>query len=240
MLSRGRSKSRGSRHRRSRVSGSISSISFARSRRRSLSRRMTTTIPAGMGFISPRQICKLKYAHDIDRGLLLGGASIETVFNLNSVFAPVSTAAIVGSHQPYGFDQLANLYNRYRVFKTTWKVQIPSSNDQQSVAIVPVNGVFAFTNAQSAVEQPRGIGRVIGGGMTAFMKGKLFLPKLTAKPSEYRNDDRYESTTIASPTEVLRLHYVHQNIGTATIAARFNIIMTFRVEFYDEFTQAPS
>jgi len=239
LASRSRSRARTRGRRRIRTRSVLSSMSKSRS----MTRRMTSAIPAGMGFIAPRTIVTLKYTQMIVLASIGGGTTSEFTFNLNSVFAPASTASAT-NHQPYGFDQLADLYNRYRVFKTTWRVSSGASNDQYIMAVTPVNGVFAFPSAQDAAEYPRGLVKMAGtsGSNTLNFRGRLYLPVLTAKPREYATDDRYASLTSGSPIEVMRLHVLWQNVAAITSieAPRFVVTLTYKVEFFDEFTQGPS
>ncbi len=53
-------------------------------------------------------------------------------FQLNSIFEPLDTNA----HQPYGFDQVTNLYTRYRVDRAKVRVDIAASSSGNSALVI--------------------------------------------------------------------------------------------------------
>lgn len=242
MSSRSKTKTRGrtmSRRYNRRVrSGSLSSRSYS-----SYSRgrpTYTSYIPKAMGFIAPRQICRLKYSENFNLSLA-SSATQQQVFNLNSLFDPNRTGV---GHQPYGYDQLATLYNRYRVYKSYWIITVPATDQPLYVVAVPVNGVHTFTNNTDACEYPRGVHKAIAynGGQVTYLKGRISLPKLGGvKKSQYWDDDRYAAATFsADPTETLTLSVVITNPGTATTSIKFNVTLLMRCEVWDPLVENQS
>ncbi len=76
-------------------------------------------------------------------------AGAPQVFNLGSLFAPEA-----GGHQPFGFDQMAALYARYKVHKVRIRVETiqttTSTGASQVVGIFPPGSTMTTLNVLTA------------------------------------------------------------------------------------------
>jgi len=186
----------------------------------------------GGNFVSPRLFTKLKYA-ELFAPVVAATTLNEQVFRINSLFDPDLTGV---GHQPMGFDQLAVLYNRYRVYKATWKIVSPCSNDVFYVGALPANGSWTGTTWQEFMEQPNSRYKAVGAGgtPTIYISGGAHLATLGGETtSEYGADDRFQALVTASPSEVMLLYVLHYNPTGSSITMRYNIQITYYVEFYD-------
>jgi len=91
-----------------------------------------------------KMITNLFYVEEIDFGS--AAASNYYQFRLNSVFDPDVTST---GHQPYGHDQLAGIYNYYRVIECTFKIVYSSASSDVPVLCVtcPLYGSDVYSSA---------------------------------------------------------------------------------------------
>lgn len=97
-----------------------------------------TLLLRGVRLIPDRYMCKLRYISNEPTRLTgtLGGVK-NIRFSGNSLFDPDVTGV---GHQPYGFDQLASLYNSYRVFGSSIRVtfSVTSTSSSQGTLVTYV------------------------------------------------------------------------------------------------------
>lgn len=201
-------------------------------------RGYTTRIHKDLGFIAPRTIVRLKYS-DQENITVPVSSFGDVTYRLNSIFQP----NYIGGHQPYGRDQLAALYNRYRVFATKWVVVIAPTNDVLYASTCPVNGNVTFAQYTLIAENPRAMTKTTSIGSTPLvLKGKIYLPRLGGDyRMEYRTDDRFSAVMTANPTERMDLHVGLNNpSSTVAVNCRFFITLMYYCECYDPFVQNQS
>lgn len=183
-----------------------------------------------------RFITKHKYSTTIT----INTATPQYNFNLNSLFDPDRTST---GHQPYGFDQLSALYNRYRVYGCSYVVTGYQANNPIRIGVVPSNSVAALTNMASLIELPRAkFTTQIPGGPRAQVKGYVDLPSLTGRTkSQYSADDIYSGTALTDPSELLIL-----NIRAALLSdlpvdgCLMTVTLQYHCEWYDPIVFATS
>jgi len=188
-------------------------------------------------WLDPHRYVTLKYTEVFSQSIAAGVGTQQTM-NLNSLFDPNRTGT---GHQPYGYDQLAALYNRYRVLKCGWKVTFGTLAGTINVLVVPVNGLIntAIADAatyQTAAELPFCVVKTQGGGggPTIVISGNMSLNKLNGVTiTEYLADDRFEAAIGASPTELMTLVVGTFNPGGSTQAPIITVEMWFSVDFHD-------
>lgn len=192
----------------------------------------TTTVNKSLQPIPNRYICKMKYTTTVTSDALG-----QYIFNLNSLYDPDRTGA---GHQPYGYDPLSNLYNRYRVISCGWRVQGPLGADGPPiiVASLPNNDLgLAFANTGVMLENPRC--KYIAqnpGAPIPTLRGKIYLPKLMGRSkTQYMADDNYQSIVTASPNELglLYLQTFNGYTGVAYAGVGLTVLLEFTVEFFD-------
>jgi hypothetical protein len=93
-------------------------------------------------FIDPHRYVTLKYTELLTLSMATTVGNQQTM-RLNSIFDPNSA---VGGHQPYGYDQLAALYNRYRVLRTRWRITFGNQAGNYDLVVVPLNGALATSS----------------------------------------------------------------------------------------------
>jgi len=203
----------------------------------------TVKVNSRYGFLPPRLIDTLKWGTHFATTMLTGTYT-QSIYRINSVFQP----STVDTHQPYGFDQVSNDYNHYRVYKIKWRVSIPSVNDSVSYTVSVMNGsqtttVTTLASYITSMEVPFSVTKVCGltsGGSVVF-NGQMSLHKLTGKTfQQYLSDDIYGSTTSSSPSELLQMVISYGNISVSTVIIRPSIEFWYTVEFYDPFIQGSS
>lgn len=178
--------------------------------------------------IPQRFIVKMKYAEDV-----FTNASGLFTFNLNSVFDPNRTG---GGHQPYGYDQFATLYNRYRVISCSWRVTAPSSTGTVQLGCIPTNEPIVPATFAELKENPRTkyvIQHV--GGNVQLNKGRSYIPSLVGRTkAQYMADDRYQATTLTDPSELAVLNIMAANNGGVGLNGQvLNVLLEYTVEFFD-------
>jgi len=178
--------------------------------------------------IPQRYICKMKYAEDVSTDGVLGVYR----FNLNSIFDPNRTGV---GHQPYAFDTMATLYNRYRVIACGWRITTPTSSTVLQTGAIPSNEPTTFINFPELKENPRAKYFTQNpGGPAIVLSGKTYIPSLVGRTrAQYMADDRYQADTASSPVELAILNIYTANSTGSPISAPVNILLEYTVEFFD-------
>lgn len=173
-------------------------------------------------------ICKMKYAADLQTS---AGGRYD--INLNSIYDPDRSGA---GHQPYGFDNLAIIYNRYRVISCGWRITTTSGTSAVvQLGCIPTNSGILPVNFAELKEQPRAKYLIqFPGANAAVLSGKAYIPSLVGRSkAQYMADDRYQALVTADPAEsaILQIHTANSSgvLGTNVI----NVILEYTVEFFD-------
>lgn len=190
--------------------------------------RPTTLFNTSLQPIPDRYMCKMKYA---DAFQIPAIGSVYR-FNLNSTFDPNRSGT---GHQPYGRDQLATLYNRYRVWKVSYAISFFNSSTTAKVAVCPSNIEMGAGTVSEIMENPLSKWALqIPGGSQKVIKGTVDLARLTGRTrTQYMSDDRYQAEQGSSPAELLILNIFGQSIADASIAIDACINLTYHVEWFD-------
>lgn len=203
-------------------------------RRRFVKRRgnKMTNVNRGLQPIPSRYICKMKYATTVTTD-----ATGQYIFNLNSLYDPDRTGL---GHQPYGFDNLALLYNRYRVISTGYRVIMPTSTTGTPITVsaLPSNDLgITFADDSVIRENPRAKYIVQNPGATALvLHGKVHIPSLMGRTrAQYMADDNYQAVVTSNPSEQALLYLGGFNAltGAPLQFVALNVILEFTVEWFD-------
>lgn len=193
--------------------------------------------------VASKLITRLKYhtSSTMGPGLPVG----DYIWRLNSLFDP---DVIVAGHQPMGFDQIAGLYGKYKVFKCSYKIMVASAINSGLIGVtacaVPTNTATAIANGTDAQEM-----RASKWGYTCaqlgppiYLYGMVDLPTLNGKTrAEYAGDDLCGAIVSANPSEVLDLHLVIASSDlTTNVQASLAATLTYYVEFSDPVQLAQS
>lgn len=190
-------------------------------------RKASVLVNRALHPLPQRYITKQKYSDVIT----LSAVQSTFLMNLNSVFDPNRTGV---GHQPYGFDTLATLYNRYRVISCSWVINCASQSAVR-LGCIAVNDVPTLISMSDFVERPRA--RFVvqqPGGNTQYLKGKQYIPSLVGRSkSEYMSDDRYQAEVTTSPQELALLQIAGFAMNDGTAAIDVTITMEYTVEYFD-------
>jgi len=173
----------------------------------------------------------------------------EYVFRLNSVFAPSFTATT--TRQPYGYDQLSGLYDRYFVRAVDVDVTFtdPSSDGLLVAAMVQPGSGATTLQGQSLrfpYEAPGCVAAPINNTGTQLAR---FHKKFTIAQIEGLKESEltaglanFSAETDNSPTLVpwLRVATASYNATDSTSVCRFSIVLRYDVEFSSRVIQALS
>lgn len=185
-----------------------------------------------MGALQPipqRQIVKMKYAQAINTS---ASNIYNYKFNLNSIFDPDYTG---GGHQPYGHDQLAGLYNRYRVISCSYVITGYSGSTGICYGCMPANEPVTFTTLAELRENPRArYTTQYPGGSTTKLVGKIYMPSLVGRTKQqYLADDRYQAIFGASPQEQAILNVTGLDLAEVGATVNWTITLEYTVEVFD-------
>jgi len=200
------------------------------SRARTMSILSRGGVNMGRGPIPQSAFVVLKY-HD---SVASNGTLIDTRLNMNSIFSP----RVSGGHQPLGRDQYASLYNRYRVWAFSIRLEAVTAGtvvNGHQVSVLPNNSTSAYTDFDEAAENPGAVTKsvpALGSGVTHIYK-KWYLPRINGVTRDGYKDDRFQALIGASPSETLICHINYADMVPAVAAAN-NLLMTYTLNFYTE------
>lgn len=174
----------------------------------------------------------MKYADRYNINALAGGAGVQ-IFNLNSTFDPDRTGV---GHQPWGRDQIATLYNRYRVFAVSWRVTFFPLATAGSLFVVPLNTdqTLQAQSISNIRETPRAIVKISSTTDPTVFTGRISLASLNGQTSaQYKGADRFESLSTADPSELMTLQVgaIANSSGATTYVV--DAQLTYHVEWFD-------
>lgn len=192
-----------------------------------------TLVNTSLRPIPSRFITKHKYAEALS--VSTPGMGIYK-WNLNSLWDPNRTGV---GHQPYGYDQLAALYNRYRVISCKYVLSAISDSANIAYACLPANDTAAvISNVSEARENPRcKYATQNPGGNLKVLKGNVYLPSLVGQTrTQYMSDDRFQAIVGNSPGELCVLNVFGQGMNDDPLFnpnITYNILLEYTVEWFD-------
>lgn len=196
-------------------------------------RKITVSALNTVGPLPPRYLTTMKYSETFSLNTING---YQYKYNLNSLWDPNRSGV---GHQPYGFDQLATLYNRYRVISTSFVldgIQSDSPGTNIRLACQPSNEDITYANLSAMCEAPRTRFVVQGaqGAPLKTLKGKINLASLMGRTkTDYMADDRYSADVNQSPAEFAVLNIMSGTLNDGGATVNVVITMEFTVEWYD-------
>jgi len=204
----------------------------AKSRGKKSMRNTTVNVNKALKPFAQRYITKLKYAETI---FINSGGPQAYRFRLNSTFDPNFSGV---GHQPYGRDELANIYNRYRVISCSYTVSaVDQSGQYITVCALPSNEQVNTLSLQEMLENPRAkfIVQAPNASMK-MLKGKVSIPSLVGRTKDqYMADDRYQAQFDANPSENALLNIYVQRLdgGANVLNVPLQVTLNYVVEWFD-------
>lgn len=196
---------------------------------------------ANVGF-PDRIMARLSY-HDMRRINPGGGATyLDTVYEVNNAFDPEYSGA---GHQPRGFDSLAALYNRYRVYRTVADVEVRQRASHGVLgACVPNNVSTALTSADVPLELNRAVYIPVTGSSqpVSRVRTTIDMPAILGQTrAQYAANDNVMSLVTGNPNEPIYLHvYIAQVDGATALDVEISVTLQLEVEFFDRKFDSPS
>lgn len=165
------------------------------------------------------------------------------MFKLNSLFDPDLTNA--GTPQPYGFDQMAALYNRYRVHAVTIDVRgtiAPSTQGVLTLAAQPSTETYSTSGkylGDLAMQTGTHCEFLSAAGNVFHLRKRFTIADLegVTELQLRANAEDYASLVTTNPTRTpwLRLSLTNAKDSTQ-IAVNMIVRLEFEVEFFDRVT----
>lgn len=178
--------------------------------------------------------------HKYSTTFTIGSLTPVYRFNLNSLYDPDQTST---GHQPYGFDQMAALFNRYRVYGVSYQVQGYQFNNPIRIGCVASNDSTSPSNLATLIELPRSKSAIqVNGGAPVKLTGYVNLPSLTGRTkAQYMADDRYQATNNSNPQEALILNVMAQSLSDSALeSCTMLVTLNFHCEWFDPIVFASS
>lgn len=205
------------------------------------SSRMTQVNRSSNSPIAYKFINKLKYHLNDSIVTTVANTAVQAQYYLNGLSQPKASGA---THQPYGHDTMALMYESYRVFATHWRVEIQPQANVGTVTVIPQNNVLAGYNGADLGyigEVPRAVTKTLSTTEPTIFVGKAFLPKLAGLSSaQYRaqiaptagaGTGSYAADYGEIPQELINLYIVAQTDVATTL--KYNITLVYHTESFD-------
>lgn len=179
---------------------------------------------------------KFHYAENHIQTSGIGGyLGTEQIYRLNALHDPNFSAI---GHQPYGYDQVQNLYRKYKV--NAVMVELKWSDPSEDGMVIgiqfqPPNAAYTLTGAhiQDVREQPMSVTRSINnsGSQTGVIKQFFPISALSGlTPLQFKADvDLFTSTVLNLPTAVPLLRFA---VGSDRGTNGASLIVKIRVVYY--------
>ncbi len=200
--------------------------------------------------LPPRMVVNLTFG--AAAALTVGSASVmgtEIVYRLNSIYTPLFGAS--PGQQPYGYDQLAGLYDRYIVRAVTIDVEFtdPSGDGLHVAAMVQPSG-GALTLQGRSIRNCQEMPGVVSGDLNntgsqtiRFSKRFLIAAIEGIRPAELVSTSSLYSAEIDNNPTLnpwLRVAVASYNSADTTSTVRYNIRLRYETELYGRVIQAAS
>ena len=135
--------------------------------------RKMTNVNKSLGPFAQRYITSMKYSQTFTISSALGAVQR---FNLNNIYDPDRTGV---GHQPYGYDQLGAIYNRYRVIACHWAINVYPSTGTAPVRVAALlsNEEVINTTLSDACEDPRQVDGSCPVPQLVCLRAKYIFPR---------------------------------------------------------------
>lgn len=186
--------------------------------------------------VPDRMFLKLAYSTSVNTAGLAGFT--DTHIFQSSQFDPDLSGT---GHQPFGRDQWANFYSKYRVHAIGYKIIFANeaTGSQAEVHVVPKSTASTITVSDTAWEKPYGKHAVLGFNATGQSLRTIIgyvsgAKALGVSKIKFRTDDKTGSAFGTNPAQMFYIHVISNGlmVGDASnVNARVNL--TYYLEYYD-------
>lgn len=177
----------------------------------------------------------------------IGNLGTENSLRLNSIFDPDATG---GTHQPYGYDTMALIYNRYVVHAVDLEIVFQNGAGNQVAACAlmirpsTVTTALTGTSVTDVWERPQSeVLFPMPTGDTVIHKShwKIWDIDGISREQLLANVEEYSALMTLDPTRIPTIALAVTNMSsTSQITLQATVRFRYHVEFYDRLTQAIS
>lgn len=162
----------------------------------------------------------------------------EQIMALNGMYDP---NYLTGGHQPYGFDQMATMYGKYKVNAVKFQLVVtdPSADGVVLGAMVqPPDEIYTLAGKglDEVAEKTQAVTRTINdsGSQTVIINQYCPMPKLIGiTQTQFKADlDRYSALISANPTKLPFLRFAVADLNSVGSAVKVRCKMTFYATFF--------
>lgn len=209
---------------------------FSRRRRsRLVQSNHSSNSPVAYKFIN-----KMKYHLNTSITTTVANTAVSQGYSLNALSQPALSGA---THQPYGHDTMALMYESYRVFATHWRIEIEPSSTLGTVTVIPQNNAVNYNSADLGYigEVPRAVTKTLSSVNPTVFIGRCNCPKLAGltsaqykaqlAPTSGAGTGSYAADYGEIPSEALNLYVVAQTDAAVTL--KYNITLVYHTESFD-------
>lgn len=215
----------------------------SRPKRRAGGRGISSAFPTykGASPFPPHKVYKLRYqnTHVVTVGTS-GVLGSIVKYNLNNLYDPDQTGA---GHQPYGFDQLAGIYNRYKVIGAKVEFVLTDPTEDAIAFIYTVTNpsneseTIAGLNPDAAAEKQMSGKLRLNATGNQYLKKSFYMPIALAAgltKLQFKTDvDNFTAATSGAPGSKVQLQFATANersLSTGSLLCSINI--TYYALFY--------
>lgn len=190
--------------------------------------RIVTTVPNVVAF-PDKYKTKLRYVDNLQ----ISGAAQQYTFRANSLFDPDFTST---GHQPFYYDQLIAVYEKYRVYETSIKLTIINSASSPAFAVcIPTSQIPTITSLSQAEELADAI--TAGPIPTNNFKTVILRKSMTTKEvlgltGGQIYDDTWAAVFNANPID-LWYYALYFSPASSSLNLTLRVELHFSCEFYD-------
>jgi len=177
----------------------------------------------------------------------IGNLGAENSLRLNSIFDPDATG---GTHQPYGFDTMALIYNRYVVHGVDLEVVIQNGAGNQVSACAlmvrpsSITTSLTGTSVTDVWERPQSdvlFPMPTGDTVTHRSHWKIWDIDGVSREQLLSNVEEYSALMTLNPTRMPTLGLAVANMSsTSQITLQVTVRFRYHVEFFERLTQGIS
>lgn len=197
-----------------------------------------TTVRGGSlinrSFLPQTMICTHRYVEQLTLTAdnVTGLTGNEVAFRLNSLNDPNLSGV---GHQPYGYDQMSTLYQKYCVYKVHMQVRIQSQTANQPECCINIrpynNGSYSLTNKKPWEEMERpGVVVITCNGEMKTWDQTVHIADIEGVPrSKVFNEDTFSAVAGISP---IRNPYFSIACGSSSGSTPSDIVVTVAFVFH--------
>ncbi len=208
---------------------------------RSGARNVTICRQAGIAF-GQEYVCQMKYGQK--ESLVSAGMSAIS-YRMNSLFDPPIP---VSTDQPYYWDQLSAIYNKFTVYRYKYKVVFANNTDPPVPSIVAcqlsTNSTIP-TNERQLIEDRNTKWRVIasfkqGSGPIVLKKNGDVAAIFGVSKYKVMTDNVFSGSTVSNPDRLLYLHVLTRTASGSASAMFAYVELTMYARWYSPKTVGSS